>query len=391
MRVALVTNIPAPYRLPVFRALAATPGWVLRIFVSAEREFDRSWRVDASGLDLERVRGLALRARSATRGAIRVEQRTTRHLPFGLLASLARFGPQVVVSGELGARTWLALLYCRVFGVPLVVWSYHSRVSISGAGPVRRALARALLRRARAVIGMGSQARRVLERLGVPPGRIFDAPNACDHDGLMRALARSDGEARRQELEIEYGARKRIALVAGRLVPAKGISPLLSAWRLVPEEVRAGWTLLFVGSGPLAGRVQAESGGRPPGEVLFVPGVQPEELASYYAACRLLIFPTLSEPWGLVVNEALACGRPVLCSVHAGCADDLVQPGVNGWLADPADPDDFARALEVALTSNELERLGEAARRTAERFRPEAMAEGMRRAVVAAAFLGDVP
>jgi glycosyltransferase involved in cell wall biosynthesis len=268
-----------------------------------------------------------------------------------------------------------------------VVWSYHSRVSASGAGPLRRALARALLRRARAVIGMGSQARRVLEGLGVAPGRIFDAPNAHDHDSLVRALARADGEARRQELEVEYGARKRIALVAGRLVPAKGISPLLAAWRLMPEELRADWTLLFVGSGPLSGRVQAESGGRSPGEVVFVPEVEPEELAGYYAACRLLVFPTLSEPWGLVVNEAMACGRPVLCSVHAGCADDLVQPGVNGWLADPTDPDDFARALEVALTSNELERLGEAARRSAERFRPEAMAEGMRRAVVAAAYL----
>lgn len=387
MRVALLTNIPTPYRVPVYRALAATPGWELRVFVSARSEFERSWSVDTSGLDVEQVPGLSLRGRTRTRGPIQLEQRVTRHLPLGLLAALARFAPQVVVSGELGARSWLALAYCRLFGARLVLWSYHSRVSATATGPVGRVLRRLLLSRAQSVIGMGSRARKVLEGLGVPSGRIFDAPNAHDHDGLMRALERADPEARLRELELEYGARKRIALVAGRLVAAKGISALLAAWNRVPEALRADWTLLFVGSGPLQGRVQSESAGRRPGEVIWIPGVDTDEMASYYAACRLLVFPTLSEPWGLVVNEALACGRPVLCSIHAGCADDLVRHGVNGWLADPTRPDDFALALEQALESPDLERLGEAARATAERLRPEAMADGIRRAVVAAAFL----
>ncbi len=387
MRVALLTNIPSPYRIPVFRALAETPGWRLRVFVSAASEFDRSWRVDCSGLDVERVRGLSFQGRNRIRGPISVQQVVTRHLPLGLWFALRRFAPQVVLSGELGPRTWLALAYCALFDVPLVVWSYHSRVSGS-AGPLRRALRRLLLARARAVIGMGIQAREVLQGMGVPGNRIFDAPNAHDAEGLSRALARVDPEARREELAEELEGRKHIALFAGRLVAAKGIPQLLTAWQRLPEGLRADWTLLFVGSGPLAAKVQAESAGRPPGEIAWMPALQPEELVGLYATARLLVFPTLCEPWGLVVNEAFACGRPVICSIHAGCADDLVRPGENGWLVDPTDPKAFARTLEEALRSSHLDRMGENARATAERFGAKAMADGMRRAIVHAAGSG---
>jgi glycosyltransferase involved in cell wall biosynthesis len=384
MRVALLTNIPTPYRIPVYEALAATPGWTLRVFVSAHGEFDRGWRLRPSRLDVERVPGWSFRGRNRTRGSAAVEQVVTRHLPLGLWGALRRFAPDVVVSSELGLRTGLALVYCALFRVPLVIWSYHSRVSASVAGPLRRTLWRLLLPQARSVIGMGTQARQVLRHLGVPDERIFDAPNAHDRDGLARALTGVDADAELAELAEELEGRKRIALVVGRLVEAKGIGPLLAAWNRLPEGLRADWTLLFVGSGPLAGVVQSESAGRPPGEIAWIPSVQPEELAGFYATARLLILPSLSEPWGLVANEAFACGRPVLCSVHAGCADDLIRAGENGWLADPLDPEAFARVLEEALTSPDLERFGAAARSRVQRFGPESMADGMRRAIVSA-------
>jgi glycosyltransferase involved in cell wall biosynthesis len=364
MRVALVTNIVPPYRVPVYEALAATPGWRLRVFVSSDSEFDRSWRVDAGSLDAVRVRSASLRRRVATRGQTHFDQIVTLHVPIGLPAALRRFAPDVVISSELGARTLLALLYCRLARVPLVIWSYHSRVSATAAGPVTRRLRRALLARAHAVVGMGRQAREVLTGLGVPDERLFDAPNACDHDAVAKALAGVDVEARREAVIRALGCRQRIALVAGRLVPMKGLSELLRAWELVPAAVRADWSLVFVGSGPLA------------------TALQPQELVGFYAAAELLVFPSLGDPWGLVVNEAFACGRPVLCSRLAGCADDLLRPGANGWLSDPTDADAFAQTLAEALTSSDLARLGTGARATAERLRPERMADGLRDAVL---------
>jgi glycosyltransferase involved in cell wall biosynthesis len=80
-----------------------------------------------------------------------------------------------------------------------------------------------------------------------------------------------------------------------------------------------------------------------------MPAVRPDALAAVYAASDLLVFPSLADPWGLVVNEAMACGLPVLCSQLAGCADDLIAPGETGWLCDPTDPAGLRDALNHAL------------------------------------------
>jgi glycosyltransferase involved in cell wall biosynthesis len=370
MRVALLTNILPPYRVPVFRALAATPGWQLRVFTNAESEPDRCWKVDPGPLDAELVRSISL-----VRGG------RTLHVPLGLFGALHRFGPDAVVSVELGARTLLAALYCGLARVPLVIWSYPTRVTAAATPRWRRALAGILLGRARAVIGMGRQARDVLSAWGVPGERLFDAPNAHDHEACLKALASAEPAAREHSLRAALQCRARIALVVGRLVPSKGIVELLDAWDRLSPDLRSDWTLLFLGSGPLEDVVKRRRGAQPPGEIAHIPAVQPREVLEFYRTADLLLFPSLADPWGLVVNEAMACGLPVLCSRLAGCADDLLRPDENGWLCDPADPDDLLDALRAALICDHRHQLGAAARQTAERFRPEVMAEGIRRAL----------
>jgi len=376
MRVALVTNILPGYRVPVFRALARTEGWQLRIFLSDSSEAPAN-----HGLDVETVKGFVFERRIQSRGRGAVAQRILTHLPWGLPGALLRFQPDVVISAELGWRTLLALLLCRLLGARLVIWSYHSKTSVTSSGRLLRVVRRWLLASADAVIGMGRQARDALTGLGVDPQRLFDAPNAHDHEAFLAARASVEAEAVRRALAEGLGCRDRIALVAGRLVPVKGVALLLAAWEQLPEKIRDDWTLLFVGSGPLASMIEEASAAEPDGAIVNVPEIASLELVDYYAASRLLIFASLADTWGLVVNEAFACGLPVLCSRYAGCADDLLRPGENGWLFDPMEPGEFVAALRTALCDPDLERLGRGARDTAERFRPEAMAAGFRRAV----------
>jgi glycosyltransferase involved in cell wall biosynthesis len=373
VRVALVTNIAPPYRLPVFRRLAETPGWRLRVFTSAETEFDRSWSADAGGLDVKRVPGLS-----------RVLRGRTLHVPLGLPFSLCRFRPDVVVSGETGARTWLAWLYCRAARVPLVIWSYPSRAEGRRVRGWRRGVRRFLLGRARVVIGMGTQAREALAAWGVPGERIHDAPNAHDAEGLRKALAAVDPDAARRALRAGLGCREHVVLFAGRLRTSKGVAALLEAWDLVAPALRAEWSLLLLGSGPLEPEVRLAAQTRGRGEIVHVRAVPAAEVAAFYAGADLLVLPSLDEPWGLVVNEALAAGLPVCCSRLAGCADDLVREGETGWVFDPRAPEDFAAALMRALGSTERGRIGARGRQLAARFGPDAMADGMRRAISAA-------
>jgi len=165
----------------------------------------------------------------------------------------------------------------------------------------------------------------------------------------------------------------------------KGVIPLLDAWDDLAPGLRSGWTLLMVGSGPLEERVRHAVSTHERGEIVHLRAVPETEVASFYAGADLLVLPSVEERWGLVANEAMACGLPVCGSRLAGCADDLLLEGVTGWVFDPRAPGDFAAALRRALEEPERARLGERARLHAARFGPEAMADGMRRAICAAA------
>jgi glycosyltransferase involved in cell wall biosynthesis len=393
MRVAVLTNALTAYMLPVFRDLAATPGWKMRLMLSARSEphwgdaWLEAYAEGQASLDVELVKSIGFERRQLVHRASGVEHSVSVHVPWGTFGSLRRFGPDVVVSAELGARSLCAAAFARATRTPLVLWSYHARASADATTLARRGLRRRLLARADAVIGMGVQAREVLREHGVLDERIFDAPSSHDAPTFERALSGMEPLVVRHALRGAARARERIALVAGRLVPVKGILPLLSAWARLPEDVRAGWTLCFVGDGPLAPAVRDAVRTRP-GEFAHLPALPPREMPAIHAAADLHIFASLGDTWGRVVNEALACGVPVLCSRLAGCADDLIEPGRNGWLFDPTDAQGFADALRIALSCDELPRMSERARDTAKRFSPEAMAAGMRRAVDYAASRG---
>jgi glycosyltransferase involved in cell wall biosynthesis len=386
MRVALLTNTLTPYRLPVYRKLAATRGWELRILLSAESEphwdvpFREAYAAGVASLDVERVGSVGFERRQLTHRGAGIEQRVSTHVPWGTFGALRRFRPDVVISTELGARSLFAAMHAAWHRTPFVLWSHHALVSVQATGGARRRLRRALLARADAVIGMGVQAREVLRGLGVPEERLFDAPNAHDAPAYERALAELDSAVVPHALRGALRARERVALVAGRLVPVKGILPLLSAWVRLPESLRERWTLLFVGDGPLAPAVRDAARARP-GEIAWLPERPPGEMPAIHSAADLHVFASLGDTWGLVVNEALACGVPVLCSRLAGCADDLIEPGRNGWLFDPTDAKGFGEALHEALSCKELERMAEAARDTGKRCGPDRMVDGVRRAV----------
>ncbi len=372
MRVALLTNILSPYRMPAFRALAQTRDWKLRIFVNAQSEFDRHWEIDSQGLEVATIPG-----------ATRVRGGRTLHLPSPLhfFRALRGFRPDAVISAELGPRTLLAWLFCGVFRIPLTIWAVPTRDLLARAGLPRRMLGRFLLSRARSVVVPGAEGRRAFRGWGVPEARLFLAPHCHDIDTYAKALARLDPDSARLELRAALGCRPRVALVVGRLIPWKGTKQLLDAWDRLPPPLRRDWTLLFVGEGPEKNRINVARATHIPGEIVHVPRADPPELVELYTLADLMVFPTLGEPWGIVVNEAMACGLPVLCSPRAGCAEELVMPGETGWLADPHDEAALRDALIEALTCGSRMRMGERARKHVVRFTGEAMAKGFRAAV----------
>jgi len=376
MRVAFLTNIVSPYRKPVFERLAATPGWEFRLFVNAANEFDRQWSVDRGELQIVEPKTISIPRRVVSEEPVPFEQIITMHIPVGLWSALREFRPDVVISHELGPRSLVASAYCRSHRIPLVIWAYQSRISVTQCNRLRRLVRRRLLRRAYPVVGMGTQARQVLEALGVPADDVVDAPNAADMETLCGRRDDPLAPRRVESIRERIAGGRKLALVVGRLVPLKGTDSIVNAWRGLDPRVRDEWRLVFVGDGPLKSLVrQAEDCG-----VVLAGHVPADEMADWYQAADLHVFPSLGDVWGLVVNEAHACGTPTLCSIHAGCSDDLIEHGRNGLVFDPIAPDG-AKALGAALTRPDLPILGSRARETVAGFTTEGLADGFRKAV----------
>ena len=347
--VVLLTNFVPPYRLPVFEALADRVGR-LTVLVSTPVEANRAWRAESGRLDVRIQRTITLprtwRHPSGFADPIPI------HLPWDTLLQLRRLQPDVIVSAELGLRSLLSALHRRRSRrSALVLWATLSERTELGRGLIRRRLRRWLVRRADRVIVNGASGRRYVERLGVAGARIDELPQAALPTFAEVAHSETRGPVER-------------LLFVGQLTERKGLDrflPVLDAWARA-HPVRT-LTLTIVGSGPQ----QAVLGDFPaaPNLELHLAGeMEPSALPDLYARTDALVFPTLADEWGLVVNEALAAGVPVLGSIHSQAVVELCDEGATGWLFDPEDPSTTSAAIERALATpdDELARMRELAR-----------------------------
>ena len=375
-RVALLTNIVSPYRKPVFESLSQTPNWELRLFVDADSEFDRDWPVTLDQLPVERTRSLSWKRKAHTPGPIPFDQQLTQHLPYSLPFQLLKFRPHAIISLELGFRTALAALYTKCTGSELIIWSYQSRIS-SQQSWLRKQWRTRLLNQASSVVGMGTQAREVLAQWGVANEKIVDAPNAADNQTLVTRINQKQAEDKVRSLRKRYAPRQKLAIIVGRLIPLKGTEHILNTWNRLPKSIRSEWKLVFIGGGPLESLIQEQNDSH----IELAGSVPSEGMADWYAAADLHIFPSCGDVWGLVVNEASACGTPTLCSVHAGCCDDLIHEGQTGFKINLSSPEAADAQLRQVLRRPDLPQVGRAAQTVISDYTIDNMANGFRKAL----------
>jgi glycosyltransferase involved in cell wall biosynthesis len=167
-------------------------------------------------------------------------------------------------------------------------------------------------------------------------------------------------------------------LFVGELVVRKGGRELIDGWTRAAAVHPGLGSLIFVGEGPE--RRHLESIVRTLGldVVRFAGPVDYQDMPAYYAACDALVMPTLEDNWSLVVPEAMAAGKAVLCSVYNGCWPELVHDGENGWVFDPLNPAATSSVLLAASEArDQLREMGLASRRIAAGFTPRRAAEAV--------------
>jgi glycosyltransferase involved in cell wall biosynthesis len=239
-----------------------------------------------------------------------------------------------------------ALVACRRARIPVLYRgdSHLGTRPLGWRGPVWAARTRWLLGRFDGYLSVGTRAREYLRAFRVDPCRIFDAPHAVDNDGFARAAApfqtRETRAAARRSLGLDE--RAFVVLFVGKLEPKKRPIDLVEAM----ARVRPGASLLVVGAGLLepACRERAERLGV---RAVWTGFLNQSELGRVYAVADCLALPSDgSETWGLVVNEALATGLPVVVSDRVGCGPDLVTEGETGAISPMGDASALAAAIE---------------------------------------------
>lgn len=335
-KLVILTEIIAPYRIPVFNALALRKEVELHVvFLSENDPSLRQWRVYKDEIKFSYDVLPSWR------------RRFDRHnLLFnrGVFAALNRLRPNAILCGGYNyLASWEAAAWAKLHRVPLLLWSESTALDMRRGHRLVEFMKARFLSLCQGFVVSGKSSFDYLTKLGIAEHKIFTAPNAVDTP--MFSASAESARQRKLQVRARHSLPTRYFLYVGRLVEAKGVLELLEAYAKLSPELRSKLALVFVGDGPERAKLMERAARVSPGTIQFPGFAHREELPEFYALADALIFPTHTDPWGLVVNEAMSCSLPVIATRVAGCAEDLIWDGWNGFVLPPRDPSRLAEAM----------------------------------------------
>ncbi len=193
---------------------------------------------------------------------------------------------------------------------------------------------------------------------GIPERSMFFGVNVVDNDYFVkhaRCFLSKD-----QDIRNQFDLPQHYFLGVGRQIPKKNWHTLIQAFCRATGQVTNDWGLVLIGEGPEAPKLM-DLAKETRAKIIFLPFQDQESLCQFYATAEcLVLLSSVGETWGLVVNEAMASGLPVIVSKECGCAETLVLDGHNGWQCNPHSPDEVAVILRrfMDLSAADRRRMG---------------------------------
>jgi 1,2-diacylglycerol 3-alpha-glucosyltransferase len=313
----------------------------------------------------------------------------------------------VAVNGWNNFGSLIAAKYCVRRGVPMLVMSESARQDDARTAWKELIKRRIIDLYSAALVG-GQRHVEYLVELGMPAERIFTGYDVVDNDWFARRaieirnshLRRGYGGQAAFEIQKKYALPENYFLASARFIEKKNLPSLIRAYAEYRQLCRASaplakpfgvsdaersgnepWDLVLLGDGPLRETLNTQLSTLNLHSHVHLPGFkQYDELPVYYALANAFVHASTTEQWGLVVNEAIASGLPVIVSDRCGCVPELVRD--NGFAFDPMDEHELASLLlkMATLSDGERRRLADASYGIAANFSPERFGEGLERA-----------
>jgi glycosyltransferase involved in cell wall biosynthesis len=364
-RIVYWNNIPAPYMVERFNALARRANVDLEVWFSMRREKDRSWKVDETAWEFQ----------------YRYLPQITVRNPVALPAPLVRGQiPDILVSLYAASSFMLGWAIARARGARTAFWvevTFDAWVTRRRWKESAKSL---VLPRADGILTAGRDGREFAMRYGVSADRVFIVPHVIDFDHYARGS--SAARSSRERVRAELGVRGVTFIYVGRLWLGKGLQYLLDAFGTLQRTTAREVSLLIVGDGVDEGLLRARCREQRLANVVFTGFHEADSLPRLYAAADVFVFPTLGDPFGMVVPEAMACGLPVIATSASGEIGDRVTDGVNGYIVPPADGGTLCERMARLVDDGALRKqMGEAAREKVAGQTPDVWAKAFEHAI----------
>jgi glycosyltransferase involved in cell wall biosynthesis len=338
--------------MPLFQKLSEVPSIDLEVYFLSESAPNRRWSVDRSYEFRHKVLpGVTLSYHGRDLFSYIINPTT----PLELVRSRCDL---VVSSGWLDFACQAAFFASKAWGKPYILWAESTINEPSWRRTASLPLVKMMVRGAYACIACGTRSREYLRHLGADAEKVFTAINTVDVDHFRSGSQLTQVE--RAGLKRELGAEGRqVILYAGQLIERKGLRYLLEAYGVLRREL-ADLSQVIIGHGPQEGQLKRFCVQEGMQDVHFLGYRDPDEMPRYYGISDLFVLPSTEEAWGLVINEAMACGLPVITTDRVGASPDLIEDGVNGYVVEAANVSQLDGAMRRVLEDPGLrERLSE--------------------------------
>lgn len=309
-RIVMVTNIPAPYRIPIYQRLSEQLGEErFQVIFCADRENNRQWSTQPAQFPHTVLQPKFI----AWNG---------RYIHFNLdtFAVLRQLKPDVVITTGYNPTHLLAFAYAWLnnkIHIPQTDGTLDSEKNLSC---LHRWVRRWVFRYSRAFIGASAGSLALYRHYGIAATDCFQSHLCVDNRCF------SDQIQRRRQYDLMF---------SGRFEPVKNPLFALDVAAGVAKRLRRRVSMLLLGSGPLLEQARQHALSLSEHVDAHFPGfIQQAELPEQYGQAKVFLFPSSWDPWGVVANEAAAAGQAIIVSPHAGVAGDLVLDGINGFVCE---------------------------------------------------------
>lgn len=350
IRVAIVTNILSPYRVPLFEEIAQLTESV-KVFLMAEEEENRHWELHKISFPCQLLHGVHWRPPGFE---------SSLHLNYGVGKALAQYDPDIVLSGGFTLANVQAARYCVRHGKSYIGWGEVSLRDKSARSLIRKVIRRYLARRSVGTIASSTEAKNAFLTYGASVKDTLVSVLPIDvehyHQRTQRAREGAGADALKQRFP------GKVILSVGQLIARKGYKEMFAILKIVQQSA-PDVSLVILGEGPLHEQLEKLVAKKGLNNVFFEGYVQADVVPEYLAIADVFVFHTLFDTFGAVLSEAMAAGCVSVASIHAAATVDLIVDGETGFAFDPTKTGPAAGVVieALALEPATRDRMGESA------------------------------